>query len=159
MKRSIWIAPLTLLTLLGSGAHAQGLPNYNKALTTPASPLQMTPSRASNGAVASWDEQRGVPTFFWADRSSPASKPAAPLGLASPETIARAYIDRNAALYRLPSSARDAAYVRHIHDTGRGGVIVIFGQRVDGIEVFETQMKVLLDRQGSLVAIGGNLHT
>src|SRR5262249_53933162 len=124
MKRSIFFAPLALVTLLGAGAHAEGLPNFNKALTSPGLPSQsVVPT--TNGAVASWDEQRGVPTFFWADRSAAASKAALPVASLDPEALARVYVERNAALYRLPSPARDAAYVREIHDTGHGGIIVI----------------------------------
>ncbi len=156
MKRTLKFAPLTLALVFAASAHAQDLPNFDKALTAPPA---AAPAAAPtlNGSVASWDTQRGVPTFFWAD---PAASAAVLAGLKSTvaEERAWAYVKQNAALYGLGSSALASAYVKRVHDTGRGGIIVVFGQRVDGIEVHHTEMKVLLDRAGTLVAIGGNLH-
>ncbi len=166
MKRSLRTAPLSLALLLGLGAaaHAQspaiapaGGPNLNRYLTAPAAPARNASALVSpNGVAASFDPQRGVPTFFWADPSR--SAPKVPLAKGTTEDIARDFLSREAALYGLSPSALAAAYVREVHDTGTGGIIVIFGQRVAGVDVFQTEVKVLLDRTGHLVAIGGNLH-
>jgi large repetitive protein len=158
MKRSVRFAPLAIVAFLGSSAHAQDLPNLDKALAAPGvSSVRVAAAKAAGGSVASWDAQRGVPTFFWADPAAPAAVQG-PLGAPAAEQLARAHVRDHAGLYGLPSPAQDAAYVRHVHDTGRGGIVVVLGQRVDGVDVFETEMKVLLDRSGRLVAIGGNLH-
>src|SRR5208282_2143140 len=50
------------------------------------------------------------------------------------------------------------AEVTQIHDLGRGGVIVVLRQRPAGIDVFHSDVKVLMDRSLSLVAIGESLH-
>jgi hypothetical protein len=157
MKRSIRFASFALVLLVGAGAHAQGAPNIDRYLRAPAATAPAAAAvPAANGFVASTDSQRGVPTFFWADPAL--SGPAAGLAGAGSEERALAFVRQNAGLYGLSSAALAAAYVREVHDTGRGGIIVIFGQRMNGIEVFQTEMKVLLDRAGGLVAIGGNLH-
>jgi len=171
MKRSIRFAPAMLALLLAAGANAQsapgvtggpgshGLPNIDRALGAPAAPAAPTRAAAAvapNGFVASTDSQRGVPTFFWADPSISGSPPG--LATAGAEQRALAFVTQNAKLYGLSPAALQAAYLREVHDTGRGGVLVTFGQRVDGVDVHQTEMNVLLDRSGGLVAIGGNLH-
>ncbi|WP_169796440.1 M36 family metallopeptidase [Chondromyces crocatus] len=65
---------------------------------------------------------------------------------------------RHADLYRLSPAALATVQVERVHDTGRGGIIVTFRQRVDGIEVHRNELDVLLKRDLSLVAISGNLH-
>jgi len=157
MKRSLRLATIPLVLLLGSAAHAGGLPNLNRYFTAPAArPSARSAAQSPNGFVASTDTQRGVPTFFWADPAR--SAPPSPLGKAKPEDLARGFLAREAKVYGLSPAALATAFVREVHDTGRGGIIVIFGQRVDGVEVFQTEVKVMLDRAGALVAIGGNLH-
>src|SRR6185369_9263118 len=45
--------------------------------------------------------------------------------------------------------------VRDVHDTGRGGVIVTFRQKIGGIEVFRDEMKVMMDRNLDLLTVSG----
>ncbi|RKI20588.1 peptidase [Corallococcus sp. AB030] len=104
--------------------------------------------------VVARDAERGVPTLAWAPRGPPANRPA----LQTPEAAARRYLEQHAALYRLSPSALQAAFVHRIHDTGRGGIIVAFRQRLGGIDVVRNELKVLMTRDLSLVAITGNLH-
>ncbi len=138
MKRTLRFMPLALSLAAAPAASAR------------------TPSGNATGFVASIDEQRGVPTFFWAARARQALPPS--LANVGPERRARAYLEQNARTYGLSRAALRTAHVKHVHDTGRGGVIVTFGQRVAKVDVFETEIKILLDRAGDLVAIGGNLH-
>jgi hypothetical protein len=97
-----------------------------------------------------------VPTFLWASKRHQVRFDPAGGG---PEAAALHYLNLYTPLYRLPPSAIDAVYVHHVHDVGRGGVVVRLRQRIDGVEVILTEMKFLLGRDLSLVAIGGNLHT
>lgn len=162
MKRTIRFLPLALAMLAGSQAYAKELTTIDAYLSaaplpSAASPVSVAAARGSIGGVASVDPKRGVPTFFWASPQSHASV-AATFATAGPERVARAYAEQNAGLYGLSRAALSTVFVKHVHDTGRGGIIVQLGQRVDGIEVFQTRMNVLMDRQGALVAIGGNLH-
>jgi MYXO-CTERM domain-containing protein len=159
VKRTLRFLPLALVSLVSSSAYAQEPPSFSAYLSAaPRSSPAVAPVARSSGAavgfVASVDAQRGVPAFFWAAPQTQVS-PASYLGS---EQLARAYLELTTKTYGLSRAASSTAYVKHVHDTGRGGVIVAFGQRIDGVEVFQTEMKVLMNRQGALVAIGGNLH-
>ena len=159
MKRTVRFLPLALVSLVSSSAYAQAPPDFNAYLnaaprSSPAVAAVARSSGAPVGFVASVDARRGVPTFFWAAPQTQVV-PASYLGS---EQIARAYVELTAKTYGLSRAALSSAYVKHTHDTGRGGIIVTFGQRIDGVEVFQTEMKVLMNRQGDLVAIGGSLH-
>ncbi|NNC05653.1 peptidase [Corallococcus exiguus] len=104
--------------------------------------------------VVARDAERGVPTMAWAPLGAPAARP----GQKTPEAAARRYLEQHASLYRLSPTALQAAFVHRVHDTGRGGIIVAFRQRVGGIDVVRNELKVLMTRDLSLVAITGNLH-
>ncbi len=104
--------------------------------------------------VASQNVRRDAPSFIWAGKT-PA---AAPSATTDPRIAARMHLDKLALVHNLPVSAVDAAIVKHVHDTGRGGIVVTFGQQVDGVEVFRERMSLLLGRNHELLAAGGNLH-
>ncbi|NUQ74900.1 MAG: peptidase [Polyangiaceae bacterium] len=158
MKRHVRFLPLTLALLAGSYAHAKELPNFDAYQSAKASTT--TPRKGAAKSVAGFassvDEKRGAPTFFWSVKGGQ-TKPAA-LSTARPADLAQHYLRANAAAYGLSPAAIQTAVVDHIHDTGRGGIIVIFRQRIDGADVMHSDLKVLMNRQGDLVAIGGNLH-
>src|SRR5207249_1588461 len=100
--------------------------------------------------ASSMDAARGVPTFVWAARDLHAA-----LGVAAtPAEAALAHLGRLADLYRLPPAAVAAATVKQVHDTGRGGIVVVLGQRVDGVEVWSDDIKILMKRNLDLVAVG-----
>src|SRR5439155_15927830 len=98
----------------------------------------------------------GVPTFVWATRSSTASRAPAS-ARPTPEQAAREHLARLAPFYGLDASDLRAAGLRYVHDTGRGGIIALFQQTVDGVEVFRDEMKILMDRNLELVAASGYL--
>ncbi len=152
------LAAFTLSLLLGSSsAFGAGPPNvdaYGDAPALGAGPPRIVGS-SPPAFVASKDEKRGVPTFLWAARSS--SLDAALHGL-SPEAAARFHLERHAARYGVGPAALAAARVAQVHDTGRGGIVVVLRQEVQGVELFHQDVKVLMDRKLALVAVGGNLH-
>ena len=45
-----------------------------------------------------------------------------------------------------------------MNDRGRGGIVVVFDQSVDGIELLRQSVKVVMNRNHELVSISGNLH-
>ena len=117
-------------------------------------------ARASVAGLAtpsSYDERYGVPTMIWADRTSDLATAKAAPNAAKPsyEGSARRYLGLAAGYYRLQPTDVASAPVRWIHDTGNGGVIVSFKQQVDGIDVFRDEVKVLMTRDQSLVAVSG----
>lgn len=105
-------------------------------------------------AVVSMDAERNVPTMVWAGRDGALARPAHD----TPEAAARSYLEQHASLYRLSPEDLQAAYVHRVHDSGQGGVIVLFRQRLSGIEVARSELKVLMTRELELVALTGSLH-
>ena len=61
--------------------------------------------------------------------------------------------DRNVAAMSIDSTA----YVAHVHDTGRGAIIIKYRQRIDGIEVFRNELNVAMTRDRKLLATSGSL--
>src|SRR5205814_8231603 len=57
--------------------------------------------------------------------------------------------------YRLDESDVRGASLRYVHDSGRGGIVVSLTQKLDGIDVFRDEVKVMMDRGRNLVAISG----
>ncbi|XXT14590.1 M36 family metallopeptidase [Sorangium sp. So ce429] len=159
MKVSVRYTALSFALLAGPLAHARERPNHDAYFKEPpALPADMARVVAEDvpgAVVASTDPQRGVPTFVWA--TSPDHRPPAATH-STAESAARWYVQRYARLYNLPQAALDTAVVRHIHDTGRGGIVVTLGQDVDGVPVFRSELKVLMKRDLALVALAGNLH-
>jgi uncharacterized protein (TIGR03382 family) len=93
---------------------------------------------------------RDVPSFVWASGAAPAG--------ASPEAAARYHLERLRGLYGASRAALAGARVVHVHDTGRGGIVVILRPTVAGVDVMHGDVKVLLDRQLGLRAISGSPH-
>lgn len=66
-----------------------------------------------------------------------------PLKSATPESAARAYLATKARELALtPETLR----LVHVHDTGRGGIVVIFRAQQQGVDLVERDVKVLLTR-------------
>ena len=155
MKRtSRYLAALVPL-LLASLAQAKDLPNVNgyhgaKPVATPSVSSPATPA-----VVASTDAASGRPTFLWGVRG--AGGPSAVLGF-TPEAAARFHLSSHADRYGLTPAALATAELKEVHDTGRGGILVSFTQRVSGVALFHHDVKVMMDRSLGLVAIGGSLH-
>lgn len=136
-------------------AHAQELPNYEAYHEAPRLHRAAAAGApvALHARVAATDEQRDVPTFVWAHRGR---TPRAPY--VTPVAAARWYLDALSGTYRLSKAALETVYVERVHDTGRGGIVVSFRQRIGGLPVHMTELDVLLDRDLRLVAVTGNLH-
>jgi hypothetical protein len=87
-------------------------------------------------------------------------------GAAGSPSVARGRDARAAALdhlrahgaaFGLRSADLDGVELRHVTDTGRGGVLAVFGQRFGGVAVDGARLAVLMTRDLALVAIGGGL--
>lgn len=143
----------TLLVLVAlAGATALAGQDVDAFLSQPGErPAPAWPS----GAVTSTEPRLGVPTFFWAapvrgGRSLRAQ------GLSAVEA-ARRHLVEHAALYRGTAAQWASAEATRVHDTGQGAVIVAFEQRVQGVRVFRDEVKAVMDRELSLVALSGYL--
>ena len=153
------VAPAAMLfaaALLASPAGAVDRPNFNAYYHQRAPIVRTRALRASPPlAVASLDRFRQVPTFAFAGLPRPTAPSTVPR---SAPAVARHFLDTRAQRYRVSAAAINSAAVQHVHDTGRGGIVVTFRQRIAGLEVIHNDCKVLLTRNLELVAIGGNLR-
>ncbi|MFP2957837.1 myxosortase-dependent M36 family metallopeptidase [Myxococcus sp. 1LA] len=89
-------------------------------------------------------------------QSGPSLRTAARAGT-RPEDAARAYLGQVADLYRLKREDVSAAPLQAVHQTGKGAVIVSFRQAVEGVEVFRSEVKVVMTQALEPVAVTGYL--
>jgi hypothetical protein len=157
MRRSVRFFILPAILLGALPAHADDRANFNAYFDAASAPSLTPPSRLKAadpaGVVGAVDEKRGVPAFIWAGER----RPLPPLELAgSPEATARWYVGTYAHRWNLPASIVKNLELDHVHDTGRGGIIVTLRQRAQGVEVYRGNVKVLMARNLELVAISGS---
>jgi hypothetical protein len=107
---------------------------------------------ADAGGYVSSVDREGVPQFVWAVGKQPAPRDATPV------RAARFHLSRFSAAQKLSQPAIDGAEVVRTADLGDGGVLVHLRQRIDGIEVYPSDVKVLMRRNLELVAISGRLR-
>ena len=153
------VTALGLLVLVGCGGVSSddvGSSARSGARTPAASPADVAAPVTGTGTrafVASTDEASGTPTFSWGARSNVVRRRST-----TPELAARAHLESLASRYRLSREAVASAHATQVRDDGTGAVLVVMRQKVGGIDVLERDAKVLMDRNLSLVAVGGSLH-
>lgn len=126
------------------------------------------PSSAANASqrglrINSVEGRLGVPTFVFREPAlnagGVAAKASRPVTKASANQSAREHLRSVADLYRMGNADVDGAELRQVHlpNDSRGAVIATYGRRVNGIEVFRSEVKVVMDASQQLVAIAGYL--
>jgi large repetitive protein len=156
-NRTFILAALGLAATFSSSAHSTpgDRSDFDAYYRRRAPHSAATEHRSNHLVVTGLDRQRQVPSFVWA---SP-SHPLAPSTIRHrPTEAARHYLAQHAALYRISQTAIQNANIKHVHDTGRGGILVKLQPRVDGLDVFQSLCNVLLGRDGRLIAIAGSLR-
>ncbi|HUP92085.1 MAG TPA: M36 family metallopeptidase [Solimonas sp.] len=157
MKLKAWSAAALLGMCGATGASAAELANFDSWLEAlNDAPAIAAPAALPQGRLPTqFDRRMGLPTFLWArgDEAVPAVG-ALPLD-ALIEARARSYLRSQAGALRLGDSAIDQALAREARFNGHGAAIARFQQRVDGLEVFNRSLNVMMDRAGKLVAISG----
>ncbi|MBA6289495.1 M36 family metallopeptidase [Colwellia sp. MB3u-4] len=118
-----------------------------------------TQSQKVGSKTAYFDDTLGVSTFSWAknnDRSPvsvlPYSKEYRKLAISK---SAGHFASVNALKHGATAKSLEQAELKSVHDIGRGAVIVKYQQRVNGIEVLDRQLNVVLNQQMQLVATSG----
>jgi MYXO-CTERM domain-containing protein len=156
MKRTIpFLATLAMGAAIVGAAQA-GPADINIEATLPSASLKQSvvaEAGRAGGVIASVDEQRQLPAFMWAVGSHPAST-----STILPAQAALAHMRQFAAAYDLSTSALRTATPAHVHDLGRGAVVVTLRQEVAGVEVFHSDARVVMKQSLELVAISGALH-
>lgn len=154
---------LTVLALAGASPMAQAAELESVDLSHFATtsqqklPTQATGNPHTKGrlAVLATDSRREQPIFARATKDHVRPPGVERMNAAQ---VARWYLEQHAGRWKLSSNALETATLHQIHDTGRGGILVTFEQRVDGIRVQGESLKVLMRQDKSLVAISGTLH-
>ncbi len=141
---------LLLASLAGAADHANVDRSFDTVVPATAAPVG---TGGLGSRVISIDDRTGAPAFLWGMLDRPGTDPEAPI-----EDAARAHLRAQARLYGLSDAALNSARVARVHDTGRGGIVVVFRQEVAGAPLLGHEAKVLMRRDRALVAIGGNLR-
>ena len=105
-----------------------------------------------------FDRRMNLPTFLWA-----ADAPAAAVGALQPKALTEArgreYLRGAAESLRLTAAMIDQARLSAASTLASGASIARFQQTVDGVEVFNRSLNVLMNRAGRQVAISGYFST
>ena len=119
-------------------------------LATPSTPLASSPAAraAALGAVASAVDADGIPVFLWG-----AGVPAAPTR--EPDAAARWYLERFASAFRTSAGELSAARVVKSQRQPAGGYLVHLRQRVGALDVYGSNVKILMSDDLRLIAISG----
>ena len=151
--RALGVLLAITLGCVSSSAHAQPAFRgpFDAYAASPRTVGQVAPTVPRGLVVAGVDRQRGVPTMLLGS-ASPGR------GIALPPLHAGlAHLVALAPLYGVSVSAQtiELALAR---PTPGGGSLMVFRQRVGGVEVFETRLALLVDSQGNLRVAGGQLQ-
>src|SRR5262245_36288701 len=162
-RRSGRLAVLSLVLFALTAAHAWAGPRPELDVTAGLRPSASSRAlaartRASSSLLrvatpSSIDERYEVPTFLWATQSGAGGTTALRPVRASVEADARRHLGLVSGYYGLQAVDVAEAPLRYIHDSGRGGIVAAFRQTVGGIDVFRDEVKVLMARDHSLLAV------
>ncbi len=109
------------------------------------------PTLEVDAYVAHRDRSVNLPTIAWLQPR----RSVAPGSL--PKDVALGTLRGLAKPYRLSEAALATAQLHTVHDAGNGPLIAQFDQKVDGMEVFRSSMKISMDRSATPVVASGYL--
>jgi large repetitive protein len=160
-RRSPGVRLTAALFLLSLPAVGRDLPNYHRVFSTSQHLAQGTGLEALNrriprdSSAQASEPAFALPTVIRAPYTARGPAPAA----RTPVEAARQHLQAHSAAYFLGASDVDALVVSHVHDTGRGAIIVKFTSRPGGLEVWGEQLAVVMDRKLRLVGMTGYVST
>lgn len=139
---------------------ASGLPNFDAFRRETAGLEKAVPGGLHGRYQAPiYDRALGLPTFLWARKDAPV----ATVGALEPAALlaahARAHLRSEAKLLKLDARSIDEAEITDAQFNGQGPAVVRLQQRVNGVEVFERSLNVMLDRQYRPIAVSGYFAT
>jgi large repetitive protein len=143
---------------------AKDRPNYDALANSPeskdlsADAKEKAEKLVKHGSTMQMEKRLGVPSFLFASAEAAQNK-GGKAGATPEEGAARGHMVKFASLYHLDEYDLATAEVKGIHNTGKGAVIVQLRQRVDGVEVFRDEMKVVMNQKLDLVAMSGYIPT
>jgi hypothetical protein len=138
-------SPLKLSKVNNIAAAASFNYNQQRALADKAS---------ASGMRSHFDKSLGKATFLWASSDSKAPNLT---GIAKAQQLAFSADHYMTALTGVSASkgAFESAELVNLHDVKQGAIVAKYRQHLNGIEVFNSEVNVLLDRELNLVASSG----
>ncbi|MGH8445931.1 MAG: M36 family metallopeptidase [Solimonas sp.] len=110
------------------------------------------------GMKSSYDAKLGAHTFLWVANGKQVAEKSAYMPLkrsALAESVARSAVKANASAVGIDRSSIDGAKLSDLHDTGGSVVIAKFQQRLNGRDVFNRHISVLMDRDLTPKTVSG----
>ncbi|MEK6805864.1 MAG: M36 family metallopeptidase [Pseudomonadota bacterium] len=158
MKNIFIGASLLTLGSTATAAEPGHFDRFLEALST--RPAVVAPAALPQGVLATqFDQRMGLPTFVWA-RGDEAMPAVGALQLRELlDSRGRGYLRAYASALRLSEAMIVDAQTKEAQYNGDGPAIARYQQRVNGIEVFNRSLNVMMDRAGKLVAISGYFAT
>ncbi|HET9679923.1 MAG TPA: M36 family metallopeptidase, partial [Gammaproteobacteria bacterium] len=150
-------------SLVGESAKASTFGAAKPQLAMPEvinSGLRYTRTKPAGGLSTHYSEQLDRPTFIWAGNN--AGKGLDFYAYKRGEgalSYAPAYLKQFASRLKIAPSAIDHAELVFLHDDGEGPVIARYQQRVNGLEVMNRQLNVVMNQNLELIAISGYFAT
>jgi MYXO-CTERM domain-containing protein len=156
--RALQSLVFSLLTLSGV-ALAAPKPNFDaaaqvrrsKSLPKLTADLQ---ARIKPGSQVQWDRSRGTASFVWASKAASSGSTSLARWSSAPEQAARNYVADFAPLWGIDADTAANAPLHSTHALGKGQ-LVRFGQQVNGVEVFRSELNVLMGADQQLIALSG----
>src|SRR5688572_26913790 len=149
----------SLIALIGSTLAAcageapeQGPPPANATPAVAHARPAFTQLAARAGGFVSSVDAEGMPQFIWAIDQQAAE----PTNTA--QQAADFHLRRFAPALGLRTSDLETADLQFLRDMGEGGWIAEWKQRIDGVEVYPSEVTLLMKKNLDLVAISGRLR-
>ena len=107
-----------------------------------------------SGMKSHYDPQMGKATFLWANKNTPTPNLT---GIAKEQHVAFTAEHYMSALTGVSNvkGAFETAEMVNLHDIKKGAIVAKYRQNINGIEVFNREVNVMLDRELNLVASSG----
>lgn len=118
--------------------------NIDSALTT------------ASGMSNQYDAALGKTTFQWANKNA-SSPDLGPIAAEHKISFAADFYLSKLTEFSSAKSSIAQPTLANIHDSGRGGIIAKYKQEVAGVEVFNREYNIMMDRKFNLVASSGYL--
>jgi hypothetical protein len=149
--RILGLVSLGLMAACSSGAPTATPTQRTRPAASLGAGATLYDQAASRGGVITSVDASGLPQFLWAASPRPA------LPGQTIEQAARWHLTHFAPALQLNAATVERADLVRVHDLGRGGIIAHLHQRVGGIDVYRSDVKVLMGQGHELVAIAGGL--
>jgi len=129
----------------------------NNALTIPKRPIPAAAvsRRSSSLPLDRYDDELGVTTFRWNRQALQAPSFKGVEAEAHSRHAAAFYLEQMTGVGSSAKKQDERAILMSHHDVGRGPIIAKFSQELFGVEVFNREVNVLMDRDLQMVAASG----